>query len=184
MTLRVYVVNPISAGEEITTTYTTLCDPQAELQQDLLKKYGFMCDCPGCGIPARLSDARRKRLDADETDEVAFALFQLSRRWTRPGLLRVQKECRQICQLAEQEGLGAIKKVVAIRQEWLACIHAPLGEKGEFEVHTKEAIWAWELGVGEHLGEPQEAPLIALKKRWAHYQRVGPSAIPDWGICA
>jgi hypothetical protein len=163
--LRIRAVKPIRAGEEITIGYIPLTLPQAERQRKLLHMYDFKCDCVACRLPEKVSNARRKRLDLEIIDQALFDRFRNAKTWARSDVLKAQEECRQILRLAEEEGLGLIVRVLAIRQEWLAFTYGLLGDKYEFEVQTKEAIWVWEANVGQRAGE---LSLEALRDRFGY----------------
>jgi hypothetical protein len=179
--VRVRAVKPINAGDELTIGYTQLTSPQAERQQELLKKYDFRCDCVACRFPARVSDARRARLNHEVIDQAMFQLFLKAKTWTRSQVLKVQDDCGEIFQLVEQEHLGWTLRIVAVRKEWLAYTYALLGNKEKFVEHTKEAIFAWEASAGKRT---ETTPLEGLKRLLVRFKRVGPSVIPNWGACA
>lgn len=90
-------VNSISAGDEITMSYTKLV-PYEQRQMKLQMVYGFQCSCPGCTDPEL-----RSALDRDhEMDEALPRLMQQPS--TLPQAIRLGKQL-----LKKREELGWIE---------------------------------------------------------------------------
>lgn len=91
--MRLFAIRPITAGEEITITYTSLEAPRETRRQRLKLMYKFDCACQSCNIRGeqaiRESDARRKYIATWRYDPAApmpFATWFELPVWQAPPL--------------------------------------------------------------------------------------------------
>lgn len=169
LTLSLYALRPIRAGEEIHKTYLEPGLPRQQRIAHLEKNYRFTCDCPWCNI--RGSDISNSKTDFTPAELAQIAASDARRAqlaiwiFTHPGYKKWSRDLAraddivianhlEALALIEHEGMQGLKNLFV---EEIAMCYAMLGDLDAFRAWGEQVV---------QLTQVEDPPLSERFKEW------------------